>query len=206
MTTAVLEKPKRLDLRELSPFPVLRFTLQQYWDLRDTGVLDEACSRYELLQGWIVPKMTQKPPDAWAVTHIGQVLPLPAGWLPRFQCAINTNDSEPEPDFVAVRGPDDQYVSRHPRGDDIGLLVEVADSTVAQDRRKAEIYAAEEIPVYWIINLVDRQIEVFTQPDAATGTYLKQQIHPAGTTVVFELDAKQLLTVPVNDLLPPNAP
>lgn len=206
MSTAVLEQPTKLDLQETPPFPVMRFSLQQYWDLRDTGVLDEAGCKYELLQGWIVPKVTHYPPHAWTVTHLGLVLDLPDDWFPRTQCPINTEDSEPEPDYSVVRKPETQYLSRHPRGDDICLLIEVAESTLRQDQRKAEIYAADNIPQYWIINLVDRQIEIHTQPDAASAKYQKQETRLPGESVTFELDGKVVQTIAVDDLLPPKDP
>lgn len=208
MSTAVVEQPTKLDSQETPPFPVMRLTLQQYWDLRDAGVLNDTDSKYEFLQGWIVPKMTQLPPHAWTVTQVNEILrPLfPDGWMMRTQCAINTDDSEPEPDNAVVRGPNTKYATRHPRGTEIGLLIEVAESTLRQDRRKAEIYAAENIPVYWIINLPDRQIEEYSQPDAATQTYLKTEIHPAGSSITFQLDGKVIQTIPVKDLLPPVAP
>src|SRR5207248_1191302 len=60
------------------------------------------------------------------------------------------------------------YDTRHPGPSDFGILIEVADSSLLTDRRdKGRIYARESIPVYWIVNLVDRQVEVYTDPDPA---------------------------------------
>ena len=203
----VLEKTvKRPNSLATPPFPVLRFTLPEYWALRDSGLLDQDF-RFELLEGWIVPKVTQKPPHSWAVTQIDRLFNaiLPTDWLVRPQCAINTEDSEPEPDVAVVRGSNDLYATRHPRGDDIGLLIEVADTTLQKDRRKAEIYAAEGIAVYWIINLVDRQIEVYTDPDAVNRAYRNREVFTSGMSLEIVLNDHSIPAVSVDDLLPPQA-
>src|SRR5437016_4994181 len=90
---------------------------------------------------------------------------LPAGWDLRVQSAITLTESEPEPDFAIVRGDESAYLTRHPTTADIGLVVEVSDSTLPGDRDdKGRIYARAGIPCYWIVNLVDRQVEVHTLP------------------------------------------
>ena len=205
MSTAVLEQPTKLDLQETPPFPVMRLTLQQYWDLRESGFFEQYEVQYELLQGWLVPKMPQNPSHALVVFEINRRFSssLPKKWLLRTQSSITTADSEPEPDGVVALAPITRYASRHPRGEDIGLLIEVADSSLSKDRRKGEIYAAEGIPVYWIINLVDRQIEVYTQPDAANSKYRHQETRSPGESVTFELDGEVVQTIAVDDLLPP---
>ena len=72
---------------------------------------------------------------------------------------------EPEPDIAIVQGTDADYEFRTPTTVDVALLVEVSDSTLSQDRgKKLSGYARARIPVYWIINLVDRQVEVFSRP------------------------------------------
>jgi Uma2 family endonuclease len=203
MSTVLEKAVERPDTMVMPPYPVLRFTLPEYWALRDSGLLDHL--RAEFLEGWIVPKVPQKPPHAWAVTHLDQIVDLPSEWLKRVQCAISTEDSEPEPHLALVRAPGTQYVNRHPRGDDIGLLIEVADTTLGRDRRKAEIYAADGIVAYWIINLVDRQIEVHTDPDAANRAYRNREVFTPGQSVTIELDGNAIQTLAVDDLLPPTA-
>lgn len=70
-------------------------------------------------------------------------------------------NSEPEPDVAIVRGRLDDFSSRHPGPNDVSLVVEVADKTLVTDRFKAQLYAGAGIPVYWIVNLSERAIEVF---------------------------------------------
>ena len=72
---------------------------------------------------------------------------------------------EPEPDMAIVRGSDADYEHRIPTAADVALLVEVSGSTLKQDRgKKRTAYARGRIPVYWIVNLVNRQVEVYSRP------------------------------------------
>jgi Uma2 family endonuclease len=90
---------------------------------------------------------------------------LPPGWKVFVQRPITLADSEPEPDVSIVRGTRADYKDHHPRPSEIGLLIEVADSSLALDRTtKARLYAAEGIPEYWIVNLIQRQIEAHREP------------------------------------------
>lgn len=203
---AVLDTTERPDSFEIPPFPVRRFTVTEYRTLVGSGMLEED-DRIELLEGWIVPKVTHDPPHDWTVTQFAQSVSrkLPDDWMIRVQCAITTSDSESEPDHAIVRAPNDRYLQRHPRGEDIGLLIEVAAISLLKDRRKAAIYAAEGIPAYWIINLPDRQIEVFTQPDATNRSYRDFQIAASGTSVELEFDGVSIGSFAVDDFLPPKA-
>jgi hypothetical protein len=81
-----------------SPFPVWRFTVEEYHRLAESGVLEEDHA-VELLEGWIVPKMIHNPPHDAAVELAQAAVSarLPQGWRPRIQSAITTSDSEPEP-------------------------------------------------------------------------------------------------------------
>ncbi len=77
--------------------------------------------------------------------------------------------SEPEPDVSVIRGLREGYIERHAGPDAIGLLVEVADTSVERDRNwKKRMYAAAGIPVYWIVDLVDSRVDVFTGPSGET--------------------------------------
>ncbi len=202
MSTVLESKPDSL---VIPPFPVRRWTVAEYRHLAEIGVLTED-DNVELLEGWIVPKMTKKPPHEWAVTQLSRKLTPHLGqdWLVRVQCAINTADSEPEPDVAIVREPNDRYLKRHPQGpDDIGLVVEVADTTVLKDRRKAAIYAADLIPQYWLVNLVDRQIEAHSDPDGRQREYRTTDVLRPGDAIDFILDDRVLFHIPTDQILPP---
>src|SRR5687767_8041636 len=120
MATATLSRPVPT---WTPPFPVYRFTVDQYQRMIKAGILTED-DRVELLEGWIVPKVSHNPPHdgtIWLVQTA--ILPrLPTGWILRIQSAITTLDSEPEPDLAVVRGPGLRYFSTHPEPQDVGLL------------------------------------------------------------------------------------
>ena len=121
------------------------------------------------------------------------------------QAAVTaTSDSEPEPDVAVVRGNRRDYGTRHPGPQDTGLAVEVSDSTLDQDRTvKLQIYARARVPVYWIVNVVDRQIEVYEQPSGPTPdpAYGNRRDYRPGDAVPLVLDGNTVATVPVTELL-----
>ncbi|ANE55898.1 Uma2 family endonuclease [Methylomonas sp. DH-1] len=81
--------------------------------------------------------------------------------------------SEPEPDFLLLKPDPDFYSTRHPNAADVLLLVEVSDSTLRFDReQKRRLYAAHQIPEYWIVNLIDNCLEIYRQPE--NGDYREQ--------------------------------
>ena len=109
---------------------------------------------------------------------------------------------EPEPDVAIVRGSDADYRHRVPTPADVALLVEVSDSTLDQDRgKKLEAYARAGIPVYWIVNLVDRQVEVYTRPVKA-GRYRSRKDYKPGQQVPVVIAGQQLAPIAVDDILP----
>jgi Uma2 family endonuclease len=86
------------------------------------------------------------------------------GWIVRTQGPIGLDDdSEPEPDIAVVPGPPEDYSRAHPSRP--VLTVEVAESSLAVDRHhKGSLYARAGLPDYWILNLVDRVLEVYREP------------------------------------------
>lgn len=187
--------------------PMLRqFSVEDYHRMIEVGILNED-DNIELLEGYLVRKMTRNPPHDGTIQLIGRRLyfTLPPGWDLRIQLAVTLTCSEPEPDFAIVRGDDRTYLQHHPGASDIGLLVEVANSSLYQDRvDKRRIYARAGIVTYWIANLVDQQIEVYTQPSGPSPTpdYAQRQDYPRGASVPLILDGVQVALLPVDDLLP----
>jgi Uma2 family endonuclease len=98
-----------------------------------------------------------------------------------------------------LRGDIRQYATRHPAPEDVLLVVEVSDATLGFDRsRKARIYAESGIPEYWILNLIDRYLEVHREPQ--NGAYQSITVFPeAGTVSPLAAPAA---AVAVGDLLP----
>lgn len=183
-----------------------RFSVAEYHKLIEIGILTED-DNLELLDGYLVHKMSRNPPHDAALQLIQETLPrlLPAGWCLRMQSAITLSRSEPEPDAAIVRGNARTYATHHPTPADIGLVIEVADSTLDADRLdKGRIYAEAGIACYWIVNLVDRQIEIYTLPSGATAApaFAHRQDYPMGTDVTFLLDGMVVANIPVREFLP----
>ena len=190
----------------LPPEPIARISVDQYHGMIQAGVIDED-DRLELLEGWLVPKMSKKPPHAASTELTREALrqQLPAGWFIKSQDPVTTGDSEPEPDVSVVRGTIRDYFERHPGPSDIGTLIEVAETTLTRDRGiKKRVYARARILVYWIVNLVDRQIEVYTDPTgpADQPDYRQDQVFKPGDSIPIVLDGTEIGRLEVNQVLP----
>jgi len=185
---------------------IARFSVARYQRMIETGILTPD-DKVELLENYVVLKMPRNPlHDSTIQRMLRPMLRLvPAGWDLRIQSAIELLDSQPEPDFALVRGSATDYENRHPAPTDIGKLIEVADSPLLRDQRdKTRIYARANIPVYWIINLVDRRVEVYSQPSGPIPqpAYASFQIYQPGDNVPIILDGNSVGSVAVTDLVP----
>jgi Uma2 family endonuclease len=186
--------------------PIYRLTVEQYEAMIETGILTER-DPVELLEGWLVVKMTKNPPhivaNALLLARFSRL--MPAGWFLAIQDPVATVDSMPEPDAAVIRGEPRDYVQRRPAAADIGLLVEVADTSLEQDRGlKQRAYARATIPVYWIVNLVDRQVEVYSDPTGPTAepTYRQRRDYTDADTIPVVLDGVEAGSLAARDLLP----
>jgi Uma2 family endonuclease len=185
---------------------IARFSVARYQKMIEVGILTSE-DKVELLENYVVLKMPRNPPHDSTVQRILRPLlgSLPAGWDLRIQSAIALPDSQPEPDYALVRGSAADYETRHPVAADISLLIEVADSSLLRDQQdKTRIYARGDIVCYWIVNLVDRRIEVYTQPSGPTASpaYGSLQTFQPGDAIPLILGGKQVGTVAAADLLP----
>lgn len=143
-----------------------RWTRAEYYRLGEAGFFED--ERVELLDGEIWTLPPQKTPHFSAIRLTADVLEdvFGAGFEIRQQAPMTLDDgTEPEPDVVIVPGSSRDYEDHHPTPSEVRLLVEVSDSTLAKDRgKKAENYARAGIGDYWIVNLVNRQLEVHRDP------------------------------------------
>jgi Uma2 family endonuclease len=202
MATATVRKR---EVAETPPLRTHRFTVEEYERLTEIGVLTSN-DRVELIEGWIVDKMTQYPPHASAVTRINRLLArlLPDEWLLRVQAPIRLKRSEPEPDFAIVPGPDEKWDGRHPQPQDIALLIEVADSSLLDDRaRKGILYAQARIAEYWIVNLVHSRIEVYTLPKTGKNpAYRHHHDFQKSDRVRLVVGGQKIADLRVSDFIP----
>ncbi len=147
--------------------PKLRFTIEQYHQMGEAGILDPLV-RTELLRGEIVTMCTKGTPHEVCLTRLIKSLVMAVGnqAMVRVQSPILLPpDSEPEPDFSIVRLRGDEYAMSHPAPEDTLLLIEVSSASLSIDRGlKLGLYAEHGIANYWIANVQDWQLECFAAP------------------------------------------
>jgi Uma2 family endonuclease len=143
---------------------LFQFTVERYERMAKAGILTED-DRVELLNGLVVTKMTKGQPHTAALIDTRDtLLPLiPPGWHLQTEAPVRIpNFDEPEPDLAVVQGKARDYVAlnRPPDASEVTLVIEIAESSLARDRTdKWAAYASGGIPVYWIVNLIDEQIQ-----------------------------------------------
>ena len=183
------------------PVAPARWTAERYLRLVDEGVLGPD-DRVELLEGVIVSMAPQNVPHAAGVTRATRYLTLAVGdrALVRPQLSfIAGKYSVPEPDIAVIAGGLDASDGAHPR--DALLVVEVSDSSLKQDRMtKAPMYAAANLPEYWIVNLRDGCVEVRREPEPKGRRYRSVAIRRRGESI--EPVALPGVHIAVDDLLP----
>ncbi|RCJ17551.1 hypothetical protein A6S26_30905 [Nostoc sp. ATCC 43529] len=144
------------------------WNIDEYHRMLETGII-AADERVELIEGQVIPMSAKNPPHAattlCASDYLKRLLAEVA--LVRVQDPIQLSQySEPEPDIAVVRIDARKYIDRHPAPHEIFLLIEVADTTLETDRKqKAPLYAKAGITDYCILDVNQRQVYVFRQPD-----------------------------------------
>lgn len=170
------------------------FTVDDFYKMADSGILarDE---RVELIEGEILEMPPVGSRHAACVKRLIHFLSSALGdrALLGAQDPIRLDDfSEPEPDISVLRPRSDFYSESHPGPGDTLLLVEVSDSSLSFDRDvKLPVYAAAGVPEVWVVNLVDRVLEVHRAPER--GGYADvRQLQPGETVAAVEISGLQL--------------
>lgn len=187
-----------------TPLGPHRFTVAQYHEMIAAGILTRN-DRVQLLEGVIAEMTPIGVPHFYSVQAMMRELLniLPKGWEICVQQPVTLSTSEPEPDLMVIRGSYRDYRDHHPSPRDVGLIVEIADSSVTLDRiTKARIYAAAGVPEYWIVNLVDRQVEVYRQPQSSEAAYSQAEVVAADGRLPLTLDGRACGEIPVAAILP----
>jgi Uma2 family endonuclease len=182
-----------------------RWNRAEFYQMADLGWFND--QRVELIEGEIIEMPPIGNPHCICTDRVAESLRTvfhPGCWV-RMQMPLNLNPySEPLPDVAVVAGARDQYTD-HPTT--ALLVVEVSDTTLSYDRRrKASLYARTAIADYWIVNLVDRQLEVHRDPAAdSTQAYGFGYANPLlilGPADLVTPLAAPHARIPVTNLLP----
>jgi Uma2 family endonuclease len=183
-----------------------RFTRLEYERLSDLSV-SQPGEAIELIGGELMVPEPQNAAHYTAIRKTAKALEAAfgPGWDVRTEGPVALDDdSEPEPDVAVVPGQPDDYARAHPSHP--MLTVEVAESSLRVDRlHKGSLYARAGLPDYWVLNLIDRILEVYREPipDAAAPfgwRYARREAFDASARV-SALAAPES-SIPVSRLLP----
>jgi Uma2 family endonuclease len=187
----------------MSVTPLYRITVEQYDRMVEAGILGKR-DRVELIEGILEAKMDRSrshiQAGAKGLRILGQLL-LPGYHAAKRDPIVVSEWSKPDPDLSVIRGEIEDYIDRDVTAADVALVAEVSDSTLRADQQEMRpIYAASRIPTYWIINLVDLQVEVYSEPEGRD--YLKSEVFTREEEVPLILGGVDVGRIRVADLLP----
>ena len=157
-----------------------RFTVDEVNRMVEQGILGED-EPVELLDGDLVIVSPQDPRHAACLVALTEQLAEAYRGVAHVRPQVPLDarpHSLPEPDLAVVKGRPVDYSDRHPSGGDALLVIEIARTSRPIDRRKASIYANAGVPVYWLIDLAARQVEVFRLP-SKRGAFEEHQVFGA---------------------------
>ncbi|MEW4568245.1 Uma2 family endonuclease [Tautonia sp. JC769] len=190
-------------------YRLYRLSVEQYQAFGRSGILTPD-DRVELIEGLVVEKMTRYERHIGTTKRLARFIEraLPAGWHVGKEDPIVLARSEPEPDISVLRGDIDSYDQQKPQAADVNLVVEVADSSYAFDRRKMAIYAEAGIPTYWIANLNADRIEVYSEPTGPDPTpeYRSRRDFARSAAIPLVIDGREVARLAVDTLLAPVQP
>jgi Uma2 family endonuclease len=179
---------------------VYRMTVDEFERIADSLDNDQV----ELVDGYLVWRDDMKPPHVLATERLRRRLDriVPEGYFVREEKPIRIPDfDEPRPDVAVVRGDHERYRANHPGPADVVHLIEVSETSLDRDKgKKLLIYARSGVRHYWIVNLVDRQIEVYTNP--GPDGYQSSEFLKAGQDIAVSIDGVEAGRIAVADILP----
>ena len=184
-----------------------RLSVRQYLGMIEAGLFDRR-GQVELLGGVLVAPMTKGTSHDYTLGSLCIQLRalIPAGNLLREDKSLQLGPrSRPEPDVAIVVGPLTRYRHQDPSARETSLIVEVAESSYPDDRgKKWQRYAAAKIPIYWIVNLRKRQVEVYRDPvgTKAAAVYGTAEIYGEDAGVPVVIDGVEVGWIIVREIMP----
>ncbi|QGP92833.1 Putative restriction endonuclease [Neomoorella glycerini] len=178
-----------------------RFTVEEFYQMARAGILGEN-DRVELIDGEIIEMVPIGTRHAACVRRMDRIFSTKIGnnALVDTQNPLRLDqNSEPQPDLMLLKPRDDYYASFHPRPEDVLLLVEVADTSVAYDREvKVNLYAKGGVNEVWLVNLQAQQVTAYRLPSPSGYREIKEY----GRGDHISLLAFPGLNIPVQDIIP----
>jgi Uma2 family endonuclease len=185
------------------PWPLYRMTLQQYESLIASGFFAKG-DDVHLINGYVMTRMAESPLHGAILETvriaIGAI--LLAAWHTRSEKGVRipSQTSIPRPDLAVVRGVPRDYLTHYPDATDVALVAEVSVSSLDKDRALADIYGKAGIPVYWIIDADDGQVEVYSNPGPSG--YRSHEVLAPGHVLSVVIDGVVIGEIAVADILP----
>ena len=184
----------------------VHLTVRQFEQILDTGMFE---GRHVELLGGELFEVTKNPPHDFAVLALAKKLEklVPEEhWTIREEKAIELAPFwRPEPDVAVARGSYLNYQTRRPGPSDIDLVIEVTETSQDTDRgRKYRGYAASKLPVYWIVDLVNRVVEVHSKPTGSgdEACYDAVEVFDETREIALVLGGQEYGRIAVRDILP----
>jgi len=172
------------EIEKITKIAPKRFRVEDFRKMTEIGILPEE-SGWEIVDGFLIDKMTIGSKHSGTVNRLNRTLIVLLGKnvVVAVQNPVHIDEyNEPEPDIALLKPRDDFYTASHAAPQDVLLLIEVSDSTLEYDREvKKNLYAEAEIAEYWLVNLQDNTLEVYSQPK--NGNYRLARILESGETI-----------------------
>lgn len=201
--STITRRPPRWEPKRLA-----RLTVDQYEAMVDSGVFTKR-DHFTLINGFLVTKVPRSPRHTFTTKNLARKLQglIPLRWHTRIEDAVRLVDSKPEPDISIARGAIEDDMDRDPGPADLAMVIEVSASSILEDRRMAAIYGTAGIPVYWIVNMKAREIEVYTlsKRRGASG-YGKPRVFKASQSAPVVIEGVEVGRIAVADILPTITP
>lgn len=161
-----------------------RLTAKEFYKMAEAGILTED-DRVELIEGELIDMSPMGPLHAGVADLLEELLrtALVQAVTIRSQKPLHLSDEiELEPDIVLVERSDDHYRQAHPTADNAYLVIEVSEASLRKDKEvKIPLYARYSIPEVWIVNLVQRCLEIYRQPWPAESRYRQVLTYTQGS-------------------------
>jgi Uma2 family endonuclease len=182
----------------VTPRERYRLSAAEYDRMIEAGLLADA--RVELIDGELLAMNAQGAPHSMLTVWLRRLLEQtygPGFYVQDHSPLATGAYDQPEPDLALVRGAPEKTAARHPSGRDVVLVIEVAFTTLREDRAKADVYARGHVPEYWLINPAGPAVEVHRAPQP-DGTYGEKRVYHPRERITWPerqdaIDATELL-------------
>ena len=181
------------------------FTTDEFYRLLESEFFPRE-ARVWLWEGRIYEKMAKTQAHAVSGNKVNITLmrALPPGWFVGGENPVTVAERKaPLPDLIVLRGEPDDYIDRRPGAADVGLVVEISLTSLKFDTgAKLSAYASVGIPAYWVVNLLDGVVLVYSDPIPSEGRYASMATIKPGESFSFTLNGVEVGPIAASDLLP----